>query len=209
MLFKLNMQNSSLSSIGRKSNSKLKTQNSLSEAAMFKKILVALDTSDYSKRIFEEAIALAKGINAEVMLLHVLTPFEEGYPTPAFPGADGVYPILHQEALDNYMSQLEEYEKKGMAFLQELTKTATEAGVQVEFSQNVGNPGKVICAIARSWDADLVIMGRRGRVGLSEFLLGSVSNYVTHHAPCSVLTVQGVTVEAPETPSPETAATAG
>jgi nucleotide-binding universal stress UspA family protein len=176
---------------------------------MFKKILVALDTSDHSKRIFEEAIALAKGIDAQVMLLHVLTPFEEGYPTPAFPGADGVYPILHQEALDNYMSQLEAYEQQGMAFLQVLTKEASDAGVQAEFSQNVGNPGKVICAIARSWDADLIIMGRRGRVGLSEFLLGSVSNHVTHHAPCSVLTVQGEPMPSPEAETGTAAATVG
>jgi nucleotide-binding universal stress UspA family protein len=33
-------------------------------------------------------------------------------------------------------------------------------------------------------------MGRRGRTGLSELFLGSVSNYVTHHAPCSVLTLK-------------------
>ncbi|MEO0350033.1 MAG: universal stress protein, partial [Cyanobacteria bacterium P01_A01_bin.15] len=42
------------------------------------------------------------------------------------------------------------------------------------------------------WNADLIMMGRRGRSGFSELLLGSVSNYVMHHAPCSVLTVQGV-----------------
>ncbi|NEO28803.1 MAG: universal stress protein, partial [Kamptonema sp. SIO4C4] len=35
-----------------------------------------------------------------------------------------------------------------------------------------------------------VIIGRRGRVGLSEILLGSVSNYVLHHAPCAVMVVQ-------------------
>lgn len=48
----------------------------------------------------------------------------------------------------------------------------------------------MICELARNWNADLIILGRRGRTGLSELLLGSVSNYVLHHAPCSVLTVQ-------------------
>ncbi len=38
--------------------------------------------------------------------------------------------------------------------------------------------------------ADLIVLGRRGRTGLAEALLGSVSNYVLHHAPCSVLVVQ-------------------
>ena len=158
---------------------------------MFQKILVALDASDHNQRVFEEAIALAKATNACVMLLHVLTPFDEGYPTPIFPGADGVYPMLHQEAIDHYVHELENYERQGLEMLRMFNGKALEAGVAVEFSQNVGNPGKVICAIARSWDADLVMMGRRGRVGLSEFLMGSVSNYVMHHAPCSILTVQG------------------
>ena len=48
----------------------------------------------------------------------------------------------------------------------------------------------MICNAAISWQADLIIMGRRGRTGLSELFLGSVSNYVLHHAPCAVLVVQ-------------------
>jgi len=37
----------------------------------------------------------------------------------------------------------------------------------------------------------VIMIGRHGRTGLAEFFLGSVSNYVMHHAPCSVLTIQG------------------
>ncbi|RMG10302.1 MAG: universal stress protein, partial [Cyanobacteria bacterium J055] len=37
----------------------------------------------------------------------------------------------------------------------------------------------------------LIIVGRRGRQGIEEAVLGSVSNYVVHHAPCSVLAIQG------------------
>ena len=48
---------------------------------------------------------------------------------------------------------------------------------------------------SQNWEADLIVIGRRGHQGLSEILLGSVSNYVVHHAPCSVLVVQGVTIE--------------
>ncbi len=43
--------------------------------------------------------------------------------------------------------------------------------------------------------ADLIVVGRRGRSGLSELILGSASNYVLHHAPCSVLTLQGKIIE--------------
>ncbi|NEO65320.1 MAG: universal stress protein, partial [Moorea sp. SIO4G2] len=49
----------------------------------------------------------------------------------------------------------------------------------------------------------LIVLGRRGLGGLKEMVLGSVSNYVVHHAPCSVLVVQGVA-----TPSLELTTTA-
>ena len=45
----------------------------------------------------------------------------------------------------------------------------------------------MICDIASAWNADLIVMGRHGRLGLEELLMGSVSNYVTHHAHCAVL----------------------
>lgn len=155
---------------------------------MFHKILVALDQSELSNRVFEEAIAIAKTTQAQLMLLHVLSPFEDGYPSVAFSGVDGL--MLHQQAIETFSRQMEMLEKEGLAFLQALTDRATKEGVTTEFSQNLGTPGGAICAVARTWNADLIVMGRRGRTGLSEVLLGSVSNYVMHHAPCSLLAVQ-------------------
>jgi nucleotide-binding universal stress UspA family protein len=43
-----------------------------------------------------------------------------------------------------------------------------------------------ILEIAREWPADLIIMGSHGRRGFTRFLLGSVSEAVVSHAPCSV-----------------------
>ena len=63
-------------------------------------------------------------------------------------------------------------------------------GIVTECNQYIGEAGRTICDTALSWGADVIIMGRRGRRGLSEFFLGSVSNYVLHHASCSVLVVQ-------------------
>jgi nucleotide-binding universal stress UspA family protein len=51
-------------------------------------------------------------------------------------------------------------------------------------------PGQGLCQAARRWQTDLIVMGRRGRKGIAEVLLGSVSNYVLHHAPCAVLVIQ-------------------
>ncbi|MBW4523056.1 MAG: universal stress protein [Scytolyngbya sp. HA4215-MV1] len=158
---------------------------------MFQRILVAVDSSDAGKHIFEAALSFAKATHASLMLLHVLSPFDEGYPNPVYPGSDSVYPSLHTEALRQYMGQLERLEKEGIELLQELADQAAEAGITAEFTQNLGDPSRIICDLARTWNADLVVTGRRGRKGLTEFILGSVSNYVIHHAPCSVMVIQG------------------
>ncbi|MHC5743836.1 MAG: universal stress protein [Nostoc sp.] len=61
-----------------------------------------------------------------------------------------------------------------------------------ESSYQTGDPGTNICDLARSWGAGfLIVLGRRGLKGTAQTLAGSVSNHVVHHAPCSVLVVQG------------------
>jgi universal stress protein A len=54
----------------------------------------------------------------------------------------------------------------------------------------VGEPVESIVATARSWPADLVVIGSHGRDGLNRVLLGSVAEGVTRHAPCPVLVVR-------------------
>jgi nucleotide-binding universal stress UspA family protein len=64
-------------------------------------------------------------------------------------------------------------------------------GIMAESSYQTGDPGTNICDLARSWGADLIVLGRRGLKGFAELLAGSVSNHGVHHAPCSVLVAQG------------------
>ena len=162
---------------------------------MFKRIIVAISPSDKDDLIVHEAVSIAKLTNATLMLLHVLSPMDEGYPTPIYPGPDSIYPGLHEEAIRAYAQQWEAYERSGLEYLQKLQTQVSDMGVATEFSQNVGDPGRTICELANTWNADLIILGRRGLTGVREMFLGSVSNYVLHHAPCSVLTVQGDVLE--------------
>lgn len=151
---------------------------------MFEKILVAIDDSESSRTIFEAALMLAKANKSELMLVHVLTLVDDLYPGDAFIG-------IPEAALRAHAKRLEQREQAGVERLQSLAAEAIAARIPTEFTQNIGDPGKLICAVAKNWDANLIVIGRRGLHGLSELFLGSTSNYVLHHAPCNVLTIQG------------------
>jgi nucleotide-binding universal stress UspA family protein len=156
---------------------------------MFKKILVALDSSPQRDQVLEKALAMAQRSDAEMMLVHVLSAYEEGSPGIPIRSYHAYYPVLDDTTWKVYQQRWEAFEARGLEQLHKDIETAQAAGVRAEFSQSAGDPPQVICNIAKSWGADLIVVGSHGRRGLGELLLGSVSNYVMHHAPCSVLVV--------------------
>ncbi|PHJ67372.1 hypothetical protein VF14_00565 [Nostoc linckia z18] len=157
---------------------------------MFRKILVAIDCSKFSKRVFEEALAQAKANAASLMVLHILSPDEEDCPDTSGLLNTYYYAGTNSEAAQHCQKMWEEFSQKGLKMVRAHAAEAIAAGVNAEYSQKLGNPGRTICDVARTWEADLIVIGRRGHSGLSELFLGSVSNYVLHYAPCSVLTIQ-------------------
>jgi nucleotide-binding universal stress UspA family protein len=159
---------------------------------MFKRILVALEPTT-AVDVFDQALGLAQADQASLLLIHVFSALEEGYAGAFYPGIDTLYPTLHNQVLQNYAETWNLAEQQDLEWLQSLAQRAQHAGVNAEFSQCFGEAGRIICEVAKNWTADLIVVGRRGKRGLSELLLGSVSNYVLHHAPCSVLTLQGAT----------------
>jgi nucleotide-binding universal stress UspA family protein len=153
---------------------------------MFKKILVALDRSEIGQQVFEEALSLAKLTQASLMLVHVLSSEEEGSPYVPMVSNFDYYPGLSSQSFELYQKQWDTFKNLGIQMLQSFCAQANTAGVSTEFTQNIGNPGRIICDLAHSYGADLIVMGRRGHSGLIELFLGSVSNYVLHHALCTV-----------------------
>ena len=158
---------------------------------MFNKILVAIDNSQMSQQVFDEAVFLAKATDGNLMLLHVLSPLDEQYVDPLFLQPAILYPQL-QGNNSKFAKDWDKLKQNRLNWLRWLCEQATQLGVKAEFSQNIGEPSRIICDMAKNWEADLIVIGRRGRRGISELFMGSVSNYVLHHAPCSVLTVQGI-----------------
>ncbi|MFE4106864.1 universal stress protein, partial [Almyronema epifaneia] len=165
---------------------------------MMQKILVAVDNSEHSQSVVDEAITLARAVGGQLHFFHVLLPLEGGYPNPLYIANDGMHSMLTTESFRSYVDQWQVAKAQGENLLSRYSQAAKAEGLTVICSQAVGDPSRAICNTARQWRADLIMMGRRGRSGLSEWLLGSVSNYVMHHADCSVLTVQGKAVEGVE-----------
>jgi nucleotide-binding universal stress UspA family protein len=155
---------------------------------MFQKILVAIDESDTHRTVFESALTLAKVTNAHLILMHVLSLNNPN--TLALPMFSGYYPTVNEELVKQLQAEQQALTNRGIELLQSLVDEAMTAGVTAKYMHITGDPSHLICATANDLGVDLIAIGRRGRSGLRELFLGSVSNYVVHHAPCSVLVIQ-------------------
>ena len=74
--------------------------------------------------------------------------------------------------------------------LEEAARETREAGVEVETFARQGDPADAILDVAEERGSDLIVVGNKGMTGAKRFLLGSVPNKVSHHAPCSVLIIR-------------------
>lgn len=155
----------------------------------FQKIIIAIDNSEACQSVFNHGLELAQQNQSVLMLFHSISSefFEEMIvPLPV----QGLYPEVATPMYDLKNMQLEKRIEDSINLLQSYTHKAKDVGIATEFDYKVGDAGKLLCKTAKNWGADLIIMGRRGRKGLTEVMLGSVSNYVLHNAPCSVLVIQ-------------------
>ncbi|MEP0854662.1 universal stress protein [Trichocoleus sp. DQ-U1] len=163
----------------------------------FQKILVAIDDSSLCQAVFAQALELAQANRGAMMLLHCLNSEILGEITPRLSGEMGLYPQM-MTSYENHHLTLERRIQQVQDLLRSYCEKSTRQKVPTEFDYKVGEAGQMLCQAAENWGADLIVMGRRGHKGLTEALLGSTSNYVLHHAPCSVLVIQGIDTEHPE-----------
>lgn len=154
---------------------------------MYNKILVALDTLE--PVVFETALSIAIATQADLLLLHVLTEHDADSPPAPIPIAWDYASPLSQDSWDAYQKQWTAYVTRSLENLRDYAGRAEADGVTAEFLQINGDPGQSICKSAKTQAADLIVVGSHHRTGLKELFLGSVSNYVVHHTPCSVMVV--------------------
>ena len=157
---------------------------------MFTKILVALDHGDTCHELGQQSLTLAQATGAELLFFSVLTPDGGGHlPLPEQTGLTAFALGEHESLWEVYLKGYRDYEAAATERLRHFVDQATQAGVRSDFKLVNSDVGRAICDHAKEWSAELVMVGSHGRKGLGEMLLGSVSNYVMHHAPCSVLVV--------------------
>jgi nucleotide-binding universal stress UspA family protein len=145
---------------------------------MFKSIVVGTDGSDTATQAVRQAVDLAGDVGAKIELVSAYEPVpeqrlrEERRDAPE----DLQWAINPREDVD--------------ATLQAAAKIAREAGVMVDTYPRQGDPADAILDVAEEREADLIVVGNKGMTGAKRFLLGSVPNKVSHHAPCSVLIIR-------------------
>ncbi|HEX2232103.1 MAG TPA: universal stress protein [Thermoleophilaceae bacterium] len=139
-------------------------------------MLVATDGSETARLAVERAAELASGTGARV---HVITAYR---PLAARVEAG--------RAVDPEISEWRiASDAKADAVLDEACSTLRLRGVEAEPHARSGDPADAILDLAEQLDADLIVVGNKGLSGARRFLLGSVPNKVSHHAPCDVLIV--------------------
>lgn len=164
--------------------------------ATYERILVAVEPRAEEKpeakhsEVFAQAMALAKKDHSYLYIFHAINHFPARQDVLVGSGVTPYAGFYEGETLAFSDRLIEETTEELNAWLRSLQEFAADEGIEADYEYGVGEPGKLICERAKQYAVDLVVIGRRGRKGLSEILLGSVSNYVVHHAPCHVLVVQ-------------------
>ncbi len=147
---------------------------------MFRSIVVGTDGSDTAREAVRQATDLAKTVGATLELVSAYEPVpaqrlrEERLDAPD----DLQWAINPREDVD--------------ATLEAAAAPAREAGLSVNVYPRQGDPADAILDVAEEREADLIVIGNKGMTGAKRFLLGSVPNKVSHHAPCSVLIIRTI-----------------
>lgn len=143
-----------------------------------RRILVPTDFSEPSTQALELALKLGAPLRAEILLLHVVDAADVA-DTPAAMGLVGA----------PYLELLAEIEEKARLKLESLVTRLRRRRIGAHALVQKGKPPGTIVATAERLHADLIVMGTRGRTGLSHLVLGSVAEKVVRLSSCPVTTV--------------------
>ena len=139
------------------------------------RILLAMDDSPCSQAAMRNVLTQFRTQDTEIRVLSVVEPISVYISADAFP---------------HFTPQVAEIEEERKTQATDLVKQVAgklrEAGFKASETVDYGDAKTKIVDTATDWPADLIVLGSHGWKGLNRFLLGSVSDAVARHAPCSV-----------------------
>jgi nucleotide-binding universal stress UspA family protein len=138
---------------------------------LISKILVAVDGSASAEKALDYAIELAKKTSNNLLIINVIEEFGE---------------LMNR--WKEHDKLVKDLKRERTAMLDKYESRAKEAGIEnVHIIRAEGNAAEKILQSAEDKRIDTIILGSRGLSTTKEFLLGSVSHNVIHHAKCSVI----------------------
>jgi nucleotide-binding universal stress UspA family protein len=140
------------------------------------RIVVGVDGSKHAEAAIKWATRMAKGMGSEVVAVFAVGPpvyFDGGFLAPVAP------PQFDDEWRAGMKNQFEEV----------WCKSLREAGVRYRTIMEDGRPASVIAQVADGVEADVIVVGRRGRGGVAELVLGSVSHELVLHSKRPILVI--------------------
>jgi nucleotide-binding universal stress UspA family protein len=140
------------------------------------RIVVGLDGSQHAHAALDWAVRMAKGMRSEVIAVFAISPpfyFDTGY-------AAAMAPLQFDPEWRAEMQK--EFEGTWC-------KPLRDAGVQYRTVMEDGRPASVIAKVADGMNADVIVVGRRGRGGVAELVLGSVSHELVLHSKRPILLI--------------------
>ena len=145
---------------------------------MFTRIVVGTDGSETAAEAVRQAVELAKTAGATLSIVSAYAPVPERKvkDQQRQAPADVQYEIGPREDVN--------------LVLDAAAADARREGIEVQTHPVEGDPAEAILNVAEETKADLIVVGNKGMTGARRFLLGSVPNNISHHAPCAVLIVR-------------------
>ena len=145
------------------------------------RILLATDGSEYAMKAAAECGELASGIKGAIVKIITVADYTIDFDSDAFLSEAEFLELVEKETRSRAEKVLAEAER---------IISYKNGHIKIEKEIFIGSAKKFIVEEAKNWKADLIVVGSHGYGFLTRALIGSVSDAVVHHSPCSVLVVR-------------------
>jgi nucleotide-binding universal stress UspA family protein len=146
---------------------------------VFTRIVVGTDGSETAAEAVRQAVDLAKLAGAKLSIVSAFAPLPERKVKD-----------LQRDAPADVQYEIGPREDVNLVLDAAAADARKEGVEEIQTHPVEGDPAEAILAVAEETKADLIVVGNKGMTGARRFILGSVPNNISHHAPCSVIIVR-------------------